>query len=133
MSLDSTHAPVSSSPPSYLLPDESVWKRYSPHQECPLSFGLSVLLHLTVAMIIMLAGMLVFSFSAKSGPPDMELITFSGGGGSGENVGNPDNPKMLQDPIFFDHNSPDTQRHDIETLDARAIEQDGDRKVEEQR
>src|SRR5215471_18273215 len=133
MSLDSTHAPVSSTPPSYLLPDESVWKRYSPHQECPLSFGLSVMIHLTVAMLIMLAGVLVFSFSSKSGPPQMESVTFGGGGGSGDGSGNPNGPITEQDQVFFDKDAPDTQHRELETLDARVIEQEGDRKVEEQR
>jgi len=86
---------------SIFLPEESMWKRYSSHQEFPLSVAASVVLHLFAAGIVVLGSVLVFSFGNKSGPADLEAVVFAGGGGSGEGVGDPNGPEMLQDPLKF--------------------------------
>jgi hypothetical protein len=124
--------PAISAPPPLALPEESIWKRYSSRQEFPLSLGLSVVLHLAVAGAIALAGMLAFSFSAKAGPMEIEAVVFAGGGGSGENVGNPDNPHMLQDPVYFNEQSNDP-RKELSVDPPLAIEKEGDTKIEQHR
>jgi hypothetical protein len=118
---------------SMFLPDESIWKRYSSHQEFPLSVAASVVLHLFAAGIVVLGGVLVFSFGNRAGPADLEAVVFAGGGGSGTGVGDPNGPEMLQDAMKFDPNNSDAPQQEVKIEDYQNVVPDGDVKVEEKR
>lgn len=131
MSHDLQSPSVASPPPSLLVQEESVWKRYSPHQEFPLSVAASVLLHLLAAGMVVLGGVLVFKFGTNDTSPTMELVVFAGGGGSGDGAGNPNNTVMNQPEAYID-SSADKFRLETQLLDLDAVK-DGDFKAQELR
>src|SRR5579859_3280116 len=65
-------------------PDESMWKRYSPHGELPLSGAGSLTLHLLVFGLMLLAAWLaysVFGHTNRSLPVEAVRLDLAGGGG----------------------------------------------------
>lgn len=117
---------------SIFMPEESIWKRYSSHQEFPLSMAASVVLHLFAAGIVVLGSVLVFRFGNKDVPSDLEAVVFAGGGGSGDGIGDPDGPEMLQAALKFDPSASAELPPDINPEDYTKIEAEGDIKVEKQ-
>jgi len=113
--------------------EESIWKRYSSHQEFPLSMAASVVLHLFAAGIVVLGSVLVFRFGNKDLPSDLEAVVFAGGGGSGEGVGDPNGPEMLQDPLKFDPTAAAEAPPDIKPEDYKDVVAEGDIKVDQQK
>lgn len=119
---------------SIFLPEESIWKRYSSHQEFPLSIAASVVLHLLAAGIVVLGSVLVFKFGGAGAPADLEAVVFAGGGGSGDGVGDPNGQEMLQDAMKFDPGAQaDAQPTDVKIEDYKDVVPEGDIKVEQQR
>lgn len=90
--------PAEEAPRLFNPDDESIWKKYNANFEFPLSVATSVLLHIFVAIMVAIAGVWLFNFGS-GGPPELESITFAGGGGSGDGSGDPEGPEMLQDPV----------------------------------
>jgi hypothetical protein len=113
-------------------PEESIWKRYSAHQEFPLSLAASVLLHLFVAGFVFLAGLLAFSFGNAPVTPTIETVVFAGGGGSGDGTGNPNNPNMLQDRIYFQEQEGKAPQK-LNPVDPQQVQADGSIRTEEKR
>lgn len=111
---------------SIFLPEESIWKRYSSHQEFPLSVAASVVLHLLAAGIVVLGSVLVFKFASKEAPSDLEAVVFAGGGGSGDGVGDPNGPEMLQDALKYDPSSQNEALADIKLEDLKDVAAEGD-------
>lgn len=70
-------------------PDDSIWVRYSPNHEFPLSAFASVLSHLFVVLLVALFGSLIFNWSVEAEPPTLGNIVIAGGGGDGEGGGDP--------------------------------------------
>lgn len=65
-------------------PDEQFWKRYSPHQEMPLSAVGSFLLHtLAIGLLILLAYLGWLGFRKGDSLP-VETVSFAQGGGGGK-------------------------------------------------
>jgi hypothetical protein len=113
---------ISGGRPLLVPPEEQFWKRYSPHNEFPLSSATSVALHIIAIGLLLLVAILLWNRSSK--PPDVpELVPVvlqqsgrdirgdkEGGGRSGgnggedtksdpEDVGNEDdNPREDGDP-----------------------------------
>jgi len=118
---------------SIFLPEDSIWKRYSSHQEFPLSVAASVVLHLLAAGIVVLGSVLVFRFASKEAPSDLEAVVFAGGGGSGDGVGDPTGPEMLQDAFKYDPNSNNEALADLKLEDTREVAAEGDILAEKQK
>jgi hypothetical protein len=68
-----------------LVPEESMWRKYSSHYEFPISILLAVLLHV-VAVLVVIAYMALAFYFGEPKPPDMETIVIAGGGGDGDGV-----------------------------------------------
>ncbi len=93
----SSTAPQQTAPaqkPGRLPPDEKFWKRYSPHQEAPLSAIASFALHfLAISALIVLAWLGWLGFRKTSGAVPVEAVRFLGsGGGGGRHGGVGDGP-----------------------------------------
>lgn len=72
-------------------PDESMWKRYSPHGELPLSGAGSLTIHLLVFGLMLLAAWLaysVFGHTNRSLPVEAVRLDLAGGGGDKNARGN---------------------------------------------
>jgi hypothetical protein len=79
------------SEPLRVPPDDTIWKRYSPHHEAPLSFVGSAALHLVVlGLLILYVVVLVAWF--KSQPVNLPIETVHMGGGGGNPKGKGDGP-----------------------------------------
>jgi hypothetical protein len=77
--------------PLRVPPEETIWKRYSPHHELPLSGVSSFGLHaLVIGFLIMAAalGFFGFSKSTRSLPVDPVRLALGGGGGNPNGEGN---------------------------------------------
>lgn len=106
--------------------DESIWLRYSSHYEFPMSVAASVVLHIFVAMMVVLAGVWLINWG-EGKPPEVDTISFGGGGGAGEGGGDPDGPEMLQEAVSFNDDDldqkldtpPDTNVLPTESLDEK--------------
>src|SRR4051794_7955099 len=78
--------------PLRVPPDETIWKRYSPHHEAPLSFVGSVALHALVLGLLVVYGVLMFMwFKSQPKPLPIDTIRMPGGGG-GDPKGKGDAP-----------------------------------------
>src|SRR5438128_8819669 len=87
-------APPPSANPNRLLvpPEEKFWKRYSPHNEAPLSGVSSFAVHVLAIPLLLLVALVVSKVNdddeKRSLPVDVVRVKFSGGGGSKQGVGN---------------------------------------------
>jgi hypothetical protein len=74
-----------------LPPDEKFWKRYSPHNEAPLSGVSSFALHVLAIPLLLLVAFVVSKIKDddenRSLPVDVVRVKFSGGGGSPKGIG----------------------------------------------
>lgn len=61
--------------------EPSMWKRYSPHHEFPLSLLMTIVLYLFAAFVALVMGGLVLNLWGAGEPPELENIEFAGGGG----------------------------------------------------
>lgn len=93
------NAPVSAPPgaaavnPGPVPPEEQFWKRYSPHNEAPLSgvtsFGLHVLAILLMLLIAFVYSKLHLDDENKPVPVDVVRLDLEGGGGGAKNGSGP--------------------------------------------
>ncbi len=120
-------APSSAGGSLFSPDDESIWLRYSSHYEFPLSVAASVVLHIFVAMMVVLAGVWLINWG-EGKPPEVDTISFGGGGGAGEGGGDPNGPEILQEAVSFNDADidqkmeipPDTNVLPTESLDEKA-------------
>jgi hypothetical protein len=83
------------SEPLRVPPDDTIWKRYSPHHEAPLSFVGSAALHfLVLGLLILYAIVLVAWF--RSQPVDLPITAVHMGGVGGNPKGKGDAPGIGQ-------------------------------------
>ncbi|HMP18467.1 MAG TPA: hypothetical protein PKD72_15685 [Gemmatales bacterium] len=68
-----------------LVPEESMWKKFSSHYEFPISILIAILLHV-VAVLVVIGYMALAYYFGEPKPPDMETIVIAGGGGDGDGV-----------------------------------------------
>jgi hypothetical protein len=61
--------------------EPSMWKRYSPHHEFPLSVLATFVLYFFAVLIVLVLGGLVLNLWGSGEPPEIENIEFAGGGG----------------------------------------------------
>src|SRR6516165_7572823 len=77
-----------------LPPEETFWKRYSPHNEAPLSGVSSTVLH--VLMILLLLGIIAMQNALKLDdefrPPPVDPVRLNLGGGGGSPSGSGGGP-----------------------------------------
>lgn len=95
---------------SFLMNEETIWKKYNSHHEFPLSVAVSVALHVFAALFVAFLGVWLLQWNSNPNPPDLGNITFAGGGGSGEGGGDPNGPETNQEAINF---SDDTVADDM--------------------
>jgi hypothetical protein len=99
--------------PFLIPPEETIWVRYSPHHEAPLSFLGSGALHLLVLMVVGVSALLgIWWFKSQANPLPVSAVRMGGGGGSptgkgdgpgfgtgGEDVAGPDNRDPSGDAV----------------------------------
>src|SRR5260370_26223702 len=69
--------------PFCIPPEETIWKRYSPHHEAPLSFVGSAATHLLVLGLIGAGVALAYwAFKSQAQPLPIDMVRMGGGGGS---------------------------------------------------
>ncbi len=75
-------ATKASKPVAETPPEDSFWKRYSPHHEFPVAGAVSLFLHggVVVAMIVTGLGLLWSSASESQKPAKMDVVMVEGGG-----------------------------------------------------
>jgi hypothetical protein len=63
--------------------EESMWLRYSPHHEFPLSSVTSVGLHVLILILLIVGGWVAYKlgFGEENKPPDVSAVVLDGGGG----------------------------------------------------
>ncbi len=84
-------------------PDESMWRKYSPHHEFPLSSAASVVIHFFIALVVAFFGTLLFNLDSDPPPAIDNLDVIGGGsGGQGEWAGTSDGSPNLKEHIAFD-------------------------------
>lgn len=110
--------PAAPRPSAEAPPPDSFWQKYSPHHEFPVSMTISVLLHATLAVVLVFSGWaLAGSLFGETPPPKIEIayVPFgggdqaSGGGGGGTFAppGNKENVELKDPPkTDFDPKSP---------------------------
>src|SRR5262245_5447152 len=93
--------------PILIPPEESIWRKYSPNHEFPLSTLASVALHLFAAMLVFTLGAIVINWGSEPPAPALGQVQFPnpGGGGQLDGGANPEtaldsehSPARIDDP-----------------------------------
>jgi hypothetical protein len=75
--------------PFLIPPDETIWKRYSPHHEAPLSFVGSGAVHFLVLLVVGVSVLIgIWWLKSQPKPLPIDTIRMGGGGGSPKGKGN---------------------------------------------
>lgn len=110
-------------------PEESVWVRYSPHHELPLSGVSSIAVHVIVLVLLILSAWLAYRFgwNDKDKSLPIEAVTIGGGGGSPDGVGSgpgqkqPGSTEAVEDPHEKDRNPATPQPDKLNPVEASKL------------
>jgi hypothetical protein len=96
----STQPPAAPTNPTLLPPEERFWRRYSPHQEAPLSGVGSLTLHALAAGALVLLAFLINAW-VETPPKSLPITVVPGGGGD------PAGQPAARDPALHDDHAND--------------------------